>query len=310
LGGVGKTTLALRVGSQLVPDFPDGVWLCELASAGDSHAVSHVIASSLAVTARPGLTLLDAVAGSLRSRELVLVLDNCEPVLDAARAAADTILSVCPSVRVLATSREPLGVPGEVLVPVGSLPIPSPSAAFDAILECDAVQLFADRGRAVRAGFAIDDGNVTAIAAICRALDGIPLAIELAAARLIALTPEQIASHLDERFQLLTSGPRGAAPRDQTLRSTIDWSFDVLGDNERAVFVRLGVFTGSFDADDAIGLVEDRGKWEVLDALTELATKSLITTQDGPDDTIRYVLLDTLRHYALERLAETEDVDV
>jgi predicted ATPase/class 3 adenylate cyclase len=310
LGGVGKTRLALRVGSRLVPDYPDGVWVCELASAGDQDAVSHVIASALAVSARPGLSLLEAVAASLRLRQLVLVLDNCEHVVDAARAAAGAILSQCPSVRVLATSRVALGLPGELLVPVGSLPTPEPGAELDAVVECDSVQLFADRGQGVRPGFTVDGGNIAAVAHICRCLDGIPLAVELAAARLIALTPAQIAGHLDERFQLLTRTEGAASSRHQTLRSTIDWSFDVLTATERSVFSRLGVFTGSFDAEDALGLIGDRGKWEVLDALTALVTKSLISTQDGPDDAIRYVLLDTLRHYALERLAETDDVHV
>src|SRR4051812_34364084 len=249
VGGVGKTRLAIQVAAELLPEFRDGVWLCELAPAGDTDAFEQIVAVALEVAPRGGTTLRGSIVESLASKELVVVLDNCEHLLDDAARLAEEILRRCADVRILATSREGLGVEGEHVRVVRSLAIPPLGAAADDIAVTDAARLFLDRARAARGEVVVDERSLAAIAEICRRLDGIPLAIELAAARTVSMAPAEIADRLDERFRLLTDGRRSTVQRHQTLRAAVDWSYALLTDTERAMFDRLGVFAGTFDLD-------------------------------------------------------------
>jgi predicted ATPase/class 3 adenylate cyclase len=310
VGGVGKTRLATQVGAELLASFADGVWLCELAAAGTADEVTQRLAATLGVSQRPGMSLEASVADFLRSGEALLVLDNCEHVLDAVGRLADTVLQQCPDVKVLATSREGLAIEGERVWPVRSLATPASGDDLSAVVASDAVRLFADRAELVRPAFAIDETNVGAVGEICRRLDGIPLAIELAAARLVAMGPAQIANLLDERFRLL-SGRRTSLERHQTLRAAVEWSYSLLSEPDRVVFARLGVFVGSFDLDAAKAVTGSDGfeMWDVIDALTSLVTKSMVISEDSLDGTARYSMLETLRQYARERLEATGDAE-
>ena len=308
-GGVGKTRLAVQVAAEVLPRFRDGAWLCELAVAANDETMAQVVAAVLGVVQRPGMSLEASISDSLRTKESLLVLDNCEQLLGPVSALAEKVLGECPGVRILATSREGLAVGGEHVWPLRSLPLPDVSDAGTATN--DAVQLFVDRAEAVRATFVLDASNAGAIAEICRRLDGIPLAIELAAARVVSMSPVEIRGLLDERFRLLTGGRRSAVERHQTLRATVDWSYSLLGDRERAVFDRLGVFAGSFDAQAAQAVVVGDGveAWDVLDALTELVAKSMVVAEESTEGTTRYQMLETLRQYARERIDEHGDTD-
>jgi predicted ATPase/class 3 adenylate cyclase/DNA-binding CsgD family transcriptional regulator len=312
-GGCGKTRLALQVGADLLDAHPDGVWLVELAPVADSDAVPAQAALVFAVKEGPGMSPTDAVAAYLGKKDAVLILDNCEHVIDGAAALADAVLSRCPGVTILATSRQPLGVPGEVTWRVPSMAVPDEDrpAGIGAVSACEAVQLFAERARRARPGFEIGEDNAAAVAQICRDLDGIPLAIELAAARARVFAPAQIAEGLSERFRLLTGGTRTALARQQTLEASVDWSHDLLTDVERIVFRRLSVFAGSFSfeaAEDvgAGGVIE---RHQVLDLLSLLVDKSLVVVDDD-GDRARYRLLETIRYYAAGRLGEAgEEVE-
>jgi predicted ATPase/class 3 adenylate cyclase len=311
VGGVGKTRLALRVAAEVLPSFADGAWLCELATTNDPDALGQVIGAALSVQPRPGRSLLESACDYLTGKQALIVLDNCEHLLDAAAEVADAILHAAAGVRVLATSRELLGVPGERVVGVRSLPLPSESGVA-AIAACEAVRLFVDRAAATRSGFRIDDTNAAAIVEICTRLDGIPLAVELAAARVTSMTPSEIAALLDERFRLLTGGHRRGIERQQTLRATVEWSYSLLGERERLVFDRLAVFAGSFDADAASAVAGDDelAAWDVRDAIDDLAAKSMLdVVEDRPDDMTRFRLLETLRQYALERLDDSDHAE-
>ena len=310
VGGVGKTRLVLRVAAEVLPEARDGVWLCELAAADAEEAVLEIVTRALGVVPRAGMSALDSILDHLRGRDCLIVLDNCEHVLDIAADLTDAILRGCERVRVLATSREGLGIDGEQLRPVRSLPVPDLTTAT-AALSTDATTLFAERAAAVAPTFRIDEVNAAPVVEICRRLDGIPLAIELAAARVASLQPTEIAALLDERFRLLTGSRRRAVERHQTLRATVDWSYSLLRDAERTVFDRLGTFVGSFDGPAAQSVVADEtvGRFDVLDALGELVAKSMLVAEATPDGTTRYQLLETLRQYALERLEQTGDVD-
>ena len=239
------------------------------------------------------------------------MLDNCEHLLDAATRLADGILRECPNVRILATSRESLDLDGERVVRVRSLPLPDLSADAEAADAVDAVRLFIERARGAEPDFRLDAGDLNVVAEICRRLDGIPLAIELAAARVVSMSPAEIAGLLDERFRLLTGGRRTAVERHQTLRATVDWSYSLLQPAERAVFDRLGVFPASFDAAAARAVTQGDGveDWDVRDALTGLVNKSMVNTASGATGTTRYQLLETMRQYSRERLDQTGDAD-
>jgi predicted ATPase/DNA-binding XRE family transcriptional regulator len=307
-GGCGKTRLALKLGEQMVDEYPDGVWLVELAPLTDPSLIPQVIASAIAVRETAGRDLTSVVVAALRARRLLLILDNCEHLIDQCAKFADTVLRRCPQIHVLATSREALGIGGEVSWPVPSLAVPEadaiPSPAELSLNE--AVGLFAERARLVRHGFTVTNQNAAPIVQICQQLDGIPLALELAAARLKGLSAERLASRLDQRFQLLTGGSRAAMPRQQTLAATIDWSYELLSEPERRLFQRLGVFVGGFNLDsaEAVG-----GGAEVLYLLLRLVEKSLVLVEPGEDGADRYRLLETLRQYALEKLAASGEAE-
>ena len=309
-GGVGKTRLALEIAAHVAPDFPDGIWITELAALTEAELVDDAVAAALRIKQRAGTEILTALVEAIADRRMLLILDNCEHLLDAVVAMTDEILRRCPQVKVLATSREALGIPGESLLPVPSMSLPAGSeGASDAgFAASDAVRLFVDRAAAVLPGFALTDANAAAVAQICRRLDGIPLAVELAAARVRSLPPNQIAARLDDRFRLLTGGSRTALPRHRTLRAAMDWSFDLLTDAERAILPRLAVFAGSFslDAAEAVtagGAVAER---DVLDLLGHLVDRSLLLTEESALEA-RFRMLETIRDYAQERLAESGD---
>jgi len=306
VGGVGKTRLALQVAAEVVPHYPDGAWLCELAAADSPDALAQIVAASLGAPLRSGVDPADCIADFLRPRRLLLVLDNCEHLIDAAGTLAERVIQQCPDVRIVATSREGLAVDGEQVIPLRSLAVPGDTAGPEAIAASAAVQLFVERARSAKSDFALRPVDIPAVAEVCRRLDGIPLAIELAAARVVAMAPAEIAGLLDERFRLLTGGRRTAVERHQTLRATVDWSYSLLDDLDRTVFDRLGVFAGTFDAEAAAAVVSSNGveRFDVLDALSDLVSKSLVTTEATDDGTTRYVLLETLRQYARERLDE------
>jgi predicted ATPase len=308
-GGVGKTRLALEVAAEVLPGFPDGAWLCELAPAADGETMAQMVAAELRVSQRAGISLEASIRDYLRTKELLLVLDNCEQLLGPVSGFVENILRECPRVRILATSREGLAVGGEHVWPLGSLPLPEASGA--GIATNDAVRLFAERAESARVTFALDGSSVDVVGEICRRLDGIPLAIELAAARVVSMSPVEIRGLLDERFRLLTGGRRSAVERHQTLRATVDWSYSLLDDRERSVFERLGVFAGSFDARAAQAIVVGDGveAWDVLDALAELVAKSMVNADETAEGTTRYEMLETLRQYARERIYEQRDTD-
>ena len=311
VGGVGKTRVALQLAAQVLPEHPDGAWLCELVPATDRDALERLVGATLRVLPQPGLALVNAICDFLRSKRVLLLFDNCEHLLDEVGRFAETLLHECPKVRILATSREALGVPGERILGLRSLALPDPSATVASIATTEASRLFVERAGAARADFALDDLNAGAVAEICRRLDGIPLAIELAAARVVALRPMEIAALLDERFRLLAGGVRTGVERHRTLRATVEWSYSLLAPTERTVFDRLGVFSGSFDARAALSVVATEGldEWDARETLSSLVAKSVVVDDEAPDGTTRYRLLETLRQYALERLGERGDVD-
>jgi predicted ATPase len=310
VGGVGKTRVALQASAELLPEHRDGVWVCELASAEDDEAMADVVAVSLRAPARPGLSLLDSIVEFLRTKAVLLVVDNCEHLLSSVSGLVERVLQTCPDVRVLATSREGLGIPGEQLWPLRSLSMPGRTDSLDVVASSDAVKLFVDRARAVDPSFALNEHDAPAVGEICRRLDGIPLAIELAAARVVSMAPGEIAALLDERFRLLTGGRRRAVERHHTLRATVDWSYSLLDATACVVFDRLGVFAGTFDATAAqsIAAGPDVERFDVLDALGELVGKSMLAAEHH-DSVTRYQLLETLRQYALERLDTRNETD-
>jgi len=311
VGGVGKTRLAIQVAAELSPAFAHGVWLCELAATSDPDLLAQVVVATMGVQPRAGRSLAESVCDYLSGKHVLIVLDNCEHLLDAAAEIAEAILLAAPRVRVLATSREGLAVAGEHVRPVRPLGIATESN-LEAIAACEAVRLFAERAAAAHPSFVVDSTNATFVAEICRRLDGIPLAVELAAARVTSMGTGEIAALLDDRFRLLTGGRRRGIERHHTLRATIEWSYALLGERERVVFDRLGVFAESFDADAATTVAggDEVAAWDMREVLDDLAAKSMIVLEDGPQATRRFRLLETLRQYALERLDDsgcTED---
>ena len=306
-GGAGKTRCALQVGAEVLDGSGEGVWLVELAPISDPSLVASAIAQALNVQESPNHPLLDMLLAYLKRKRLLLILDNCEHVISEVRTVAAAILHGCPDVHILATSREGLNIAGERVFRVPSLPAPpaNDTLASQAALHYGAVALFADRALAADGRFTLSDESAPFVGEICRRLDGIPLAIELAAARVKVLSPQQLAQKLDERFRVLTGGDRSALPRQQTMRALIDWSYDLLTDEERALFRKLSIFAGAFTLETASAVCSDSAMDEmaVLDLLSSLVDKSLVHAEPAGSGT-RYRLLESTRQYAREKLRE------
>jgi len=308
VGGTGKTRLALQVGAQIVEDFPDGVWAVDLAPVEDGEMVDNAVGAALGLRDQPGRSLIETIGDAVRTRKTLIILDNCEHLLSVSAEVVSEILRAGPNVRVLATSREPLGVPGEATVAIPPLNAPPQSAkTADALAPYDSAVLFENRAALARPGFRITDENSEAVTQICRSLDAVPLAIELAAARVRVLSPWEIADHLDDRFRLLTGGGTAAVARQQTLEATVAWSYDHLLDGERLLFSRLAVFAGGFtlSAAEAIAESEDIERWDILDLVTGLVEKSMLVVDSDDNAKSRYRILETLRQYGRSRLIES-----
>jgi len=304
-GGIGKSRLALQVAADALNGTSDGVWLVELAQVAEPELVARTAAAALGVREAPGRPILDILIDAVGDRDLLLILDNAEHVLGAVAELADAVIRSCPRVCLLVTSREPVGIGGEHVFRVPGLTVPPADlTAPDRLAAFESVQLFAEHAALHRRDFTVDDANAVAVAAICVRLDGIPLALELAAGRLGSLSASEINARLDQRFRLLTMGNRTALPRHQTLRALIDWSYDLLSSEEQIVFDRLSVFAGGWtlDAAEAVASGGDVAEWQVLDLLAALVGKSLVQAE-VIDGSTRYRLLETIRHYAAERLA-------
>ncbi len=306
-GGSGKTRLAIQAATDLIDSFAHGVWWVELAALVEGGAVMRAIANSVGVRESAGQSLEQSVLNFLLDKQILLVLDNCEHLIEACAAVGARLLSQCPQVQILATSREPLNIAGETLwlVPTFATPDPQTIAQTDSFLRFESLQLFAERATSVQAGFTLTADNAQTVAEICQRLDGIPLAIELAAARIKVLSAEQIADHIkSDRFALLTQGQRTASPRQQTLLATIDWSYNLLSEGEREFFRQVAVFQGGFGLEalqHVICLEADGHSYgQPLDLLTQLVDKSLIIVETHGGQN-RYRLLETLREYALEQ---------
>jgi len=328
-GGTGKTRLALHVAADLLDSFGDGVWLVELASLSDPDLVPQTVAAVLGVREEPSYPLMQALADYLRARALLLILDNCEHLIEACAQLVEALLRACPNVKIVASSREVLGIAGETTFRVPSLSLPDIRRLppVETLGQYESIRLFVDRASAVRPEFELTDANAPTIAQVCHRLDGVPLAIELAAARVRAMTVEQIASRLDDRFRLLTGGSRTALPRQQTLRALIDWSWDLLSDAERVLLRRLAVFLNGWTLEAAEAVCRDEGgerkdesilhpssliphpssfiphPSDVLELLTRLVEKSLVLAEAQGAET-RYSLLETIRQYARDKLLE------
>lgn len=307
VGGCGKTRLALEVASSIVGEFPDGVWLVELAALSDPALVIQAGASVLGVREEPNRPLLSTLSEHLRSKRMLLLLDNCEHLIQACAEFAEVLLKACPNVGILVMSREGLGIGGETIRHVRSLstPAPNPLPPLEQLAGYEAVRLFVERAVEKQLDFAVTTDNAVAVAQICKRLDGIPLAIELAAARLSVLSPEQIAERLDDRFRLLTGGSRTALPRQQTLQALMDWSYELLSESEQSLLRCLSVFAGGWTlgAAEAMG---DHG--DVMDLLSRLVDKSLVVAEKHAHE-IRYRFLETVRQYAWEKATELREAN-
>lgn len=309
VGGSGKTRLALQVTADIVNEYPDGAWWVPFAPIAEPAFVPQALTSALGIREHRGLSTMDVLCHHLRHKTLLLVLDNVEHLLEACAILVDTLLRSCVGLRVLATGREPLRVEGEHIYPVPPLAVPSSGMLVPVVTlrKAEAVRLFVDRAIAVRPSFALSEQNAAAVLQICRRVEGIPLALELAAARVKALSVEQIAARLDDQFRLLTDSVRIGLARHQTLGATMDWSYDLLTDQERVLFGRLAVFAGGFSL-EAVELVCAGDGLEpsaILDLLTRLVEKSLVLTEVGAK-IYRYRLLEPVRQYALAKLRETD----
>lgn len=308
-GGVGKTRLAIQAANKLVDTFRDGVFWVALADLSYENLVPQAIAESLNVREVSSEPLIQTLKSYLKSRDLLLVIDNCEHLIKACAQYIEQLLTACPTLKILATSIEVLGLFNETIWQVPSLPLPEihPSLSIKELQDFACIQLFCERARNVKSSFILNERNASSVAQICRSLDGIPLAIELAAARAKVLSAEEIAARLDDRFSLLTAGSRTAIPRHQTLRATIDWSYDLLAEPERILLRRLSVFAGGFtlEAAEAVGAFEELKEKDVLDLVGRLVDKSLIVVESTSMlDETRYRLLETIREYGRGKLKE------
>jgi predicted ATPase len=305
-GGSGKTRLALQVAAELLDGSGDGVWLAELAAVSDGDMVPTAISEALGIGEQPGRAVLDGLLDALAFQSVLIVLDNCEHVIGACAKTADAILRHCPGVHLLVTSREPLGIGGEAIYRVPSLSLPDPDDPAPA--SGDAVALLAERAREQGVDLAIDEETLPLMVSVCRRLDGLPLAIELAAARLRSLSLAGLRDRLDQRFRLLTGGSRTALARQQTLRATVDWSYSLLNPAEKSLLRLLSVFAESFDLDAVEGVCGsgDIEAFDTADLLGSLVDKSLVVAEPA-GDAVRYRLLEMIRQFAAERLVEAGD---
>src|SRR6266540_2255176 len=321
-GGTGKTRLSLQVAADLLEKFEHGVWFVELAPLMDPELISPTILSTIGISEQQGKTPIEILKEYLHEKSVLIVLDNCEHLIEASAKLANTLLNAAPKIKVLASSREALGVKGELSYSVPSLSLPDPRhlPVIEQLSQYEAVRLFIDRASLVSPHFDVDKDNAPAIAQICYRLDGIPLAIELAAARVKMLSVEQISKRLDDRFRLLTGGARTALPRQQTLRALIDWSYDILTENERLLLRRLSVFAGGWTLEAAEEVCSDQSSVsseqsgvtdhrlliiDILDLLSQLVNKSLVVViEHSQSGETRYRMLETIRQYAREKLLE------
>ena len=312
-GGSGKTRLALEVARDLVGAYPDGAWLVRLAPLSEGKLVPQAVAKAVGVPEQSGRSLADALVEALRAKEMLLVLDNCEHLVEAAARLVAVLLDSCPRLRVLATSREALSVAGESRWPVPALSVPNPrrSPTVGELEHSESARLFAERARQRHPSFTMGSDNIRAVAEICRRLEGLPLAIELAAARVSALSVEQISEKLENSLKLLTVGDRTAVPRQRTLRGTLDWSYDLFSEPEQKLLRRLSVFVGGWtlEAAEAVGRGNDIEQGEALDLLSGLVEKSLVVSEPTGDGGVRYRLLEPVRQYALEKLEESKNAE-
>jgi predicted ATPase/DNA-binding SARP family transcriptional activator len=313
-GGVGKTRLAIQTAHDAIKKFKDGVFWVGLVGLSDENLIPQEIAQALSVREVPNEPLIDVLKTYLKSKDLLIVLDNCEHVIRACAQYAERLLAACPKLKILATSIEALGLFNEITWQVPSLPLPEMPGSFSLkeLQEFASIELFKERASNAKSGFKLDERNASSVAQICRRLDGIPLAIELAAARIKVLSVDEIAARLDDRFSLLTAGSRTAIPRHQTLRATIDWSYDLLTEPERILLRRLSVFAGGFTL-EAAEAVCSRGvkRSDILDLLGRLVDKSLVIVEaDSEVNETRYRLLETIRQYALEKLVEVGEASL
>jgi predicted ATPase/class 3 adenylate cyclase len=306
VGGTGKTRLAVETARRAVSERPDGAWLVELAPVTNPHFIMSTIADTWGLRAGEGASIEDVVMRYLWSRDLVLIIDNCEHLLDGAAAAIKQLLDACPTLRVIATSRESLGIRGEAVLRVPSLGL---ADATHTLEDSEAVHLFLDRAKAVRPDFEPSGEEMAAIGRICTRIDGIPLGIELAAARLRSMSAPELARRLEDSFRILSGSAKAALPRQRTLAATIDWSYDLLKPPEQAMFRRLSVFTGGldFEAAEAVCVGDEVEDWEVLDHLDSLVDKSLIIPLEDGEGGTRYRMLEPVRQYAQERLSDTTE---
>jgi predicted ATPase/DNA-binding winged helix-turn-helix (wHTH) protein len=306
-GGVGKTRLSIEAGRSLLDRYLDGVWLAELAPLNDAQLVTSIVADALGVSLSATAGGLDTLTSALRTKQLLLIIDNCEHVIAEAARVAEALMRGCPRLAILASSRERMAIAGESVIRVPSLPAPQPDEAATAARACDyaAVRLFVERANALGCGFALTDANAATVASICRRLDGIPLAIELAVPRLKVLPVDKLARGLDERFRLLTGGSRTALPRQQTLHALIDWSYGLLSDAEKTLLARLSVFLGTTSLASISSVVggDDMPPEQIGDLLLSLVEKSLVHADLDSNDS-RYGLLESTRYFAAEKLAD------
>ncbi|HXM72686.1 MAG TPA: adenylate/guanylate cyclase domain-containing protein, partial [Candidatus Dormibacteraeota bacterium] len=311
-GGSGKTRLALHLAADVLDRYPDGVWLVELAPVTDPTGVAPAVAGAVHIGEQPGRPVVETIIAGLRKRQLLLLLDNCEHLIAACAQLADVLLRACPLLTILATSREGLNIQGETLMPVPALRVPDGDTLppLDELREYEAISLFVDRCSSYQPAFALTEENAADIVRICRRLDGVPLALELAAARVRVLSVAQVAKRLDDRFRLLTGGSRTVLARQQTLRAMIDWSYDLLTDSERLLLRRLSIFVGgwSLEAAEAVCAAEGIEQEAILELLAHLVDKSLVSMLDR-GGVARYGMLETIREYAREKLVDSGEAD-
>lgn len=302
-GGVGKTRFAIMTGEQILGDYPDGVWLVELASVNDPALVPQTVARLLGLTPQSDISHTDLLINFLRTRSALLIFDNCEHLIDASALLVDTLLRNCGNLKILVTSRAPLQATGEALYRVPSLGLPDLHDELDSLRDCESVKLFEERAKLVQFDFSLTSENVSSVVQICQRLDGIPLAIELAAAKVDVFSPAQIARHLEENFNVLTGGSRTALPRHQTLRTSVDWSWGLLTEPEQKLMMQLAVFAGGWTLESAQAICDG----DVLDLLNSLLSKSMIVRDQKTKDDVRYSFHEIIRQYSLEKSLETDE---